>query len=168
MTTTPLTLMGLALAIGLAGNPLHAQTQRELNESGRHEFEAADAHLNKVYRQILDEYQRDRAFVRRLQAAQRAWVSFRDAHVQALFPAADPRRAYGSVYPLCRWQALTALTSARSDELETWIDGVDETEACAGSRRSARNGIRAPQLTASRSGNRPADTRARVPACRVN
>jgi uncharacterized protein YecT (DUF1311 family) len=165
MTTTPLILVGLALAIGLAGNPLHAQTQRELNESGRHEFEAADAHLNKVYRQILDEYQRDRAFVRKLQAAQRAWVSFRDAHVEALFPAPNPRRAYGSVYPLCRWQALTALTSARSDELETWIDGVDETETCAGSRRPARGALQAAPVRSSRASGRGAEPRVRGPAC---
>jgi uncharacterized protein YecT (DUF1311 family) len=135
-------LASVALAVGLAGHPLSAQTQLELNEAARRSFDAADARLMNVYKQILGDYRTDAVFVRHLRAAQRAWLAFRDAHVKALFPNQNPGRAYGSVYPVCRFRVLTELTDARSEQLEAWTKGVDETDTCAGSRKPATPRVR--------------------------
>jgi uncharacterized protein YecT (DUF1311 family) len=106
-----------------------------MNRVALAEYQAVDAELNRVYARIIKEYAGESAFLHKLRAAQRAWIAFRDAHVEALFPAAGKERIYGSIYPTCRYQALTTLTRERAKELLVWIEGVDETDACRGSRR---------------------------------
>ena len=127
-----LNVVAAALLVSCAG---FAQTQREMNETARTEYRTADQELNRIYLRITSDYRTGTVFLRKLRASQRAWIAFRDAQVEALFPAADKQREYGSVYPLCRYQALTALTNERSKQLQTWLDGADETDACGGSRR---------------------------------
>jgi uncharacterized protein YecT (DUF1311 family) len=134
----PATVILAALVIEGATHPcrLSAQTQLEINDAAQKEYAAADAALGRVYTQILTEYRDDAVFVRKLREAERAWLRFRDAQVESLYPQADKRRAYGTVYPLCRLQALTALTIERTKQLNAWLDGVEETDPCAGSRRA--------------------------------
>jgi uncharacterized protein YecT (DUF1311 family) len=45
--------------------------------------------------------------VTKLKQAQRAWIAFRDAHLEARFPKADKQAEYGSAY------AHAAATSSR-------------------------------------------------------
>lgn len=110
------------------------QTQADMNEAARAEYTAAETELNRVYQQILQARKSDVEFTLKFKAAQRAWLVFREAQAQALYPAADKRRAYGSVYPLCRAQTLTQLTIERTKQLQAWIDPPAESDACAGSR----------------------------------
>lgn len=109
-----------------------AQTQGEMNQEACDDYKKADAELNKVYQQVLTEYRADTLFVSKMKNAQRAWVAYRDAHLESVFPAADPRE-YGSVYPMCRCTALTEITKKRTAELRRWVVGVKEGDVCAGS-----------------------------------
>ena len=109
-----------------------AQTQGDLDRQACNEYKKADAELNKVYQQVLTEYRADTLFVSKMKNAQRAWVAYRDAHLESLFPAADPRE-YGSVYPMCRCTALTQITKKRTAELRQWVVGIKEGDVCAGS-----------------------------------
>jgi len=120
----------LALCAGLAG-----QTQTQLSEKFRNEYQHADQELNAVYSKIMKDYADDAAFIRKLRAAQRAWIAFRDAHMQALYPASDTAREYGSIYPVCRFRMLTELTVERTKQLRLWTDGIEEGDTCNGSRR---------------------------------
>ncbi len=124
----------LCLFLALQG---FSQSQLEMNASGKAEFDSADAELNKSYREILQKRRADTSFVVKFKRAQRAWVVFRDAHVDAIYSAANARREYGSVYPSCRYGVLTALTRERVSQLQDWIKGVDETDTCGGSRMAA-------------------------------
>ncbi|HEX7138280.1 MAG TPA: lysozyme inhibitor LprI family protein [Vicinamibacterales bacterium] len=110
------------------------QTQADMSETARVEYTSADAELNREYQQILQARKADLEFVLKFKAAQRAWIVYRDADVQALFPAADKRRAYGSVYPMCRWQVLSELTRERTKQLKAWTEPPAEGDTCAGSR----------------------------------
>ena len=78
-----LTVMTLASAAAWADckNPA---TQSDMNECAGTEYRAADAELNKVYKQLMATG--DEPFRKRLQAAQRAWLAFRDAHLAATYP----------------------------------------------------------------------------------
>jgi len=109
-----------------------AQTQGDLNQRACNEYKRADAELNKLYERILSENRADTVFVRKMRAAQRAWVSYRDAHLESLYPAAD-KREYGSVHPMCHCMSLTEITKKRTNELRRWVQGVPEGEVCAGS-----------------------------------
>ena len=101
------------------------------------DFSKADARLNKVYQQVLAEYRRDKIFIEKLRAAQRAWLAFRDAHLESIYPAPD-RRTYGSVNPTCRCVILVELTEERTKTLQRWIDGTIEGDGCAGSVKMRR------------------------------
>lgn len=110
------------------------QTQADMSETARVDYTSADVELNREFQQILQARKADLEFVLKFKAAQRAWIVYRDAQVQALFPAADKRRAYGSVYPMCRWQVLSELTRERTKQLKAWTEPPAEGDTCAGSR----------------------------------
>jgi uncharacterized protein YecT (DUF1311 family) len=112
-----------------------AQTQSEMGKDACDEFKKADNELNKLYQRILSEYKADALFVQKMRSAQRAWVAYRDAHLEALYPATNPQFEYGSVFLMCHCTAMAEITRKRAEELRRWVDGVDEAEACAGSIR---------------------------------
>ena len=111
------TLIFMALPLGIAAE----------------DFPAADKELNQVYQEVLRLYADDQAFVKKFRTAQQAWLKFRDAHLEALFPASDKGSEYGSVYPMCSGNVLAELTKARTAQLRAWVAGVEEGEVCAGS-----------------------------------
>lgn len=91
----------------------NAQNQGEMNREAAAEFEAADATLNKVYKQFIDKL--DDEGKEKLKIAQRAWVQFRDA--QSDFEADSEARG-GSMAPLIYNGARKRLTDARIKELK--------------------------------------------------
>ncbi len=113
--------------------PLHGQTQIELNQTAGSELEKADAELNKVYQDIIRLYADDKAFIKQLRIAQRAWLKFRDTHLETVFPKENKRLEYGSAYPLCYSYAQAELTRARTKQLRKWLFGTVEGDLCSGS-----------------------------------
>jgi uncharacterized protein YecT (DUF1311 family) len=95
-----------------------------------------DGQLNKIYNQILKEYKNDTIFLNKLKTAQKAWIKFRDAQLEARFPSntqSDKNEIYGSVYPMCACIELSKLTEDRIKQLQVWLNGVVEGDVCAGS-----------------------------------
>lgn len=117
-------------AVSATGGTI-AQTQLEMNQEACGEYKKADTELNKVYNQILREYQQEKIFVQKLKAAQRAWMAFRDAHLAAIYSDPHP----GTVESMCRCLKLTELTNERTKVLRQWIEGIEEGDVCAGSIR---------------------------------
>jgi uncharacterized protein YecT (DUF1311 family) len=129
-TVTSFIVLGLLLGVQ---NPGVAQSQTELTAQACGEFKKADSELNKVFQQILAANAGNAAFVKALREAQRAWITFRDAHVTSIYPDPDPM-AYGTVNPMCRCSILGQLTVQRSKQLrQLWIEGTVEGDSCAGS-----------------------------------
>lgn len=125
------------LAIALLSSCLFAQTQTQMTADACASYKKADQSLNDTYKKVLAAYSKDTLFLQKLKAAQRAWVAFRDAHLDALYPAADKQAEYGSMFSTCRCAALQELTEQRTKELQKWLDGVPEGETCRGSIKSA-------------------------------
>lgn len=109
------------------------QTQGEMEQGACDESKRADADLNREYQQLLHQYRDDVRFIRNARRAQRAWIAYRDAQSGLLYPYAERRGAYGSVYPMCRCMAVLELTKKRVEELRRWVDGVEEGDVCSGS-----------------------------------
>jgi uncharacterized protein YecT (DUF1311 family) len=128
-------LMILALAIILCGTVALAQSQAKLNDEACSEFQKADEEMNSIYKQILIQYKDDSIFIEKLKVAQRAWLLFRDAHLESLYPEEDKLLYYGSVYSMCRCIALAGLTRKRTEELKLWLTGMEEGDVCGGSIR---------------------------------
>lgn len=125
----------LPVSCAVALTKTQAQTQAAMNKQACDEHAKADAELNTIYQQVLHEHKVDALFIRKMRAAQRAWIIYRDAHIAALYPSADPHRDYGSVHSSCRCTALADAARKRTEVLRRWADGVPDGDVCAGSTR---------------------------------
>ncbi len=99
-------------------------------------YKAADTQLNKIYSKVTQEYKGQALFLKRLKQAQRAWIQFRDAQIEARYPSendTDKSKEYGSVYSECACVELAELTSQRISQLEKWLKGSPEGDVCSGS-----------------------------------
>lgn len=98
----------------------HARSsQADLNACADADFVKADKALNDSYQLVMQQMADDPVFVNNLRAAQRAWVAFRDAELEARFSCAehDVRECWGSMYPML-WSARKAeLTRERTKQL---------------------------------------------------
>ena len=77
-----------------------AKTQTEMNACANEEAVRVDADLNDVYRKLLSKAASRPEALAKIKAAERAWVAYRDAYIDAMYPANDKQAEYGSVYPM--------------------------------------------------------------------
>ena len=134
----PIILLFLAVFTAIPSG-MYGQTQLEMNQQARQEYEQADKELNKTYRQILAEYKSDPAFVANLKKAQRLWIQWRDAEMKSLYPDRE-EGYYGSIHPYCWNTSLARLTLERTKQLSIWLQGVEEGNACASSVKTTESG----------------------------
>ena len=110
-----------------------ATTQLESNDCAGREYQKADAELNRVYKAILEKHKKDPLFIEKLRVAQRAWLAYRDAEIDAKYPHAGEAHYYGSIFPMCDSLYKAQLTQERVEKLREWLDGAEEGDACSGS-----------------------------------
>lgn len=126
-------MKNLFLFLFLTCNFCFGQTQYEMNQKAKSDYNKADIELNSVYNTILKDYNNDKKFLAKLKSAQRAWLAFRDAEMDAIFPEEDKQLEYGSVFPMCWFMTLTELTNERTKKLKVWAYGIEEGNVCSGS-----------------------------------
>ena len=128
-------VVGGAVQTARAGCLESSVTQLETNQCVGDKRRAADAELNVIYQRLQKLYADRPEFLDKLKRAQRAWIAFRDAEMEARFPGPDKRITYGSVYPMCGGLLLTELTRKRVVDLKVWAEGTQEGDVCSGSIR---------------------------------
>jgi uncharacterized protein YecT (DUF1311 family) len=96
-----------------------------MNRCADQDAKAADAELNRVYQELLSKSKGDASATKKLRDAQRAWIAFRDAQLEALYPAEDKQREYGSIYPMCYAIVTTAMTKDRTIQLRRMLQDKD-------------------------------------------
>ena len=77
-----------------------AKTQGEINACANEEAARVDGELNDVYRKLLSKAAGEPEAVAKIKAAERAWIAYRDAYMEAMYPAEDKQAEYGSIYPM--------------------------------------------------------------------
>lgn len=123
----------LLFFISLKSTFVLAQSQNQMNQDQSLEYKKVDAKLGVLYQKIIKEYNGNAEFITALRNSERAWIVFRDAEVKLHYPASNTRLEYGSVYPLCVYSLLIDITKKRIDELNIWLTGMPEGDACNGS-----------------------------------
>ena len=123
----------LLLPLFLCSVIASGQTQWEMNIAANESYKKADKELNKVYRKILSEYQRDTVFIVNLKKAQTIWIEFRDAELNMKYPERE-QGWYGTVQPFCVNTYLEKLTRERTNRLKEWLAEEDEADLCGGIR----------------------------------
>ena len=101
-----------------------AGTQLELNACAADELNKADQKLNEVYAALLKKEAKNTAFVQKLRAAQRAWIAFRDAELDATYACqnSNARVCWGSMLPLRYLSYKAQLTRERTTRLQQFLD----------------------------------------------
>lgn len=98
----------------------------ELKNAAFEEYKRADETLNKVYQEILKQYNRNKNFITQLIAAQKVWIKYRDLHMFSIFPFnnsdSDPQIYVGSGYGYAYYISLSEITWIRVKLLYKWID----------------------------------------------
>jgi uncharacterized protein YecT (DUF1311 family) len=77
-----------------------AQTQFEMNKCASEEAARADAELTALDKSLLAEMNGDHVAIAKAKEAERSWIRYRDAYIEAMFPAADKQAEYGTEYPM--------------------------------------------------------------------
>jgi uncharacterized protein YecT (DUF1311 family) len=77
-----------------------ANTQMAMNACANEEVQRADAELNEIYQKLLSSATDQSGAVEKIKAAERTWIAYRDAYIDAMYPAKDKQAAYGSSFPM--------------------------------------------------------------------
>ncbi len=72
-------------------------------------------------------------FLKKLKAAQRLWIQFRDAELEMRYPLENKKLAYGNAYYECTEQFLIDMTIQRTNTLKEWLS-PEEYDVCNGSK----------------------------------
>ncbi len=105
----------------------NAADQATMNACAEDAWKKADAELNSVYKKLQGRNKDDARASKLLTAAERAWVTFRDAECE--YGAADNQG--GSIFPLVYFGCLDKLTKARTNQLKGYIECEEGDAACA-------------------------------------
>jgi uncharacterized protein YecT (DUF1311 family) len=121
----------LLLAAALAPLPAAADctapaTQIEMNSCAAADLAAADAELNRLYREVKVRLGNDPAALHLLTLAQRAWIGYRDAECDF----ATSGVAGGSIYPTVQAGCLTRLTTDRVADFREYLSCAEGSLAC--------------------------------------
>lgn len=97
--------------------------QMELGQCAADDYAAADKKLNDTWKKLMDKFSTDKTATAKLKTAQKAWIAFRDAEVEAQFACDDKSgNCWGSMEGMLRSGVLKELTDARTERLQKYID----------------------------------------------
>jgi uncharacterized protein YecT (DUF1311 family) len=113
-----------------------AQIKSDTDGAACSELKKHETELQAMLQYILTENADKTDLLNKLRVSQRAWLEYRKAHLEALFPD-DPTKD-ASVRSTCSCRISSDLTKARVVQLRSWVDGVPESEPCAGTRKSSK------------------------------
>lgn len=113
-------------------DPCKGNTQSELNACAVAEFERADAELNRVYHQLLKTVESDKLATTKIKWAEQTWIVYRDAYLEAMYPAEDKQANYGSIYPMEHADLMTKLTKEQTAALKELLHAHTEERASPG------------------------------------
>ncbi len=100
-------------------------TQLEMKFCARDDYKKADKKLNDVWQQLMKKGKGNKSYIKKIRNAQRQWLKFRDAEVDAMFACDEGdnmRVCWGSIYPMLYHGALTHLTELRIKQLQDYLD----------------------------------------------
>ena len=98
-----------------------ANTQAEMNACAGAEAKRVDAKLNSTYLALLAKAESQPDAVAKIKVAEKAWVAYRDAYIEATYPAKDKATEYGSIYPLDVALLRAKLTQRQVSALEDML-----------------------------------------------
>lgn len=121
----PLLLFFILGSFSLVAGQSHTEAKAQL--------EISEQKMDSIFNAVIEQYEDDPDFIASLKKAQNAWINFRDAHLESIYPGKNKRIEYGSIYSFCASNLLAKLNNQRTEQLKTWLEGTEEGDVCAGS-----------------------------------
>lgn len=87
-----------------------ANTQLAMDTCASEEAGRVETQRRNIYQELLSKAASDPEAVAKIKAAETAWIAYRDAYVEAMWPAKDKQTEYGTIYPMeadLLWAKLT-------------------------------------------------------------
>ena len=78
----------------------NADAQFAMLKCASEEAARTDAALNAIYRTLISATASQPKVVLKIKAMETAWIAYRDAYIEAMWPADDKQLEYGSIYPM--------------------------------------------------------------------
>ena len=103
-----------------------ATTQMEMNTCAGDEAARIEDRLNVVYHKLLAQASNQVEALAKIKAAERAWVAYRDAYMEAMYPAKDKQVEYGSIYLMEANLLRAKLTERHTTELKELLQQYSE------------------------------------------
>lgn len=108
------------------------ESQREMNQDAGQKLAESEKSLQKTYDAILSSYSGSPDTIIAIRNAQRAWMTWRDAEINAIWPETAQQ---GSVYGMIISLQKAEMAANREKQLKTWLEGFEEGDLGAGARR---------------------------------
>ena len=108
---------------------IYSQTQQEMSEKEKINYNISENELNIVYNQILEQNKINSDFLKKFKKTQRTWNTLKKLEVDLKYPKTK-RYEYGSVFSMCKWIYLTDINKKRIKELKTWLKKTEEGNVC--------------------------------------
>lgn len=77
-----------------------ANTQLAMNFCAKEEVLRVEAELKSLQQKLTLAARKEPRAIDKIGAAARAWIAYRDAYLEAMYPAKDKQAAYGSIFPM--------------------------------------------------------------------
>jgi uncharacterized protein YecT (DUF1311 family) len=103
-----------------------ARTQTELHVCASEEAARVDAALHDTYGTLLKRAAHAPGAVEKIKKAEGAWITYRDAYIDAMYPADDKQAQYGSIFPTEVNLLRAKLTQEHIDGLQALLEQYSE------------------------------------------
>lgn len=117
-------LVCVLLLAAAAEETAYSETQAAMTNNAGTEIAAAEAEMGRLLAELQQRADGNREALGKLEKAQSAWMSYRDAQLEALWPFPD-RLGYGSAHPMCISDTKRSLTEARIRELRGMLSRME-------------------------------------------
>lgn len=106
----------------------NAKSQAELNICASKEATRAEHELHRVYNQLLAKASAQPEAVEKIKSAEQSWLNYRNAYLDAMYPATDKQAAYGTIYPMEASLLRARLTSLHISDLKRMLENYNESK----------------------------------------
>ena len=77
-----------------------ADTQLAMNSYANEEVMRVDAELKDLQQRLARAARKEPVAIDKIGAVTKAWIAYRNAYLEAMYPAKDKQAAYGSIFPM--------------------------------------------------------------------
>jgi uncharacterized protein YecT (DUF1311 family) len=103
-----------------------AKSQAEMNACANQEAARAETERVRLYNTLLEKASSPPDAAVKIKAAEKAWIAYRNAYLEAMYPAADKQAEYGTIYPMEADLLRARLTTQHVSELRNMLQQYND------------------------------------------